>query len=147
MTKFYENKCTFDEVFDTTKIQINSVITFAGALGYEPVYNRHGKLVNFLGERYKSDGMMRVSPNTMVKMHNEIGEFAYEEITDPGVNRHKTLDSFLKDGGDIHIIAMFAHYARTIKKAKLTHIKGVGYVVQSHKIEFCTKLDAKKAGF
>ena len=142
--KFYEKPCTFDHVLNTESLQVESLMRVAGALGYEPVYDKKANLVNFRGDRYQKDGMLHVSVNSMIKLHNKLGQNAWISTK----NAIETnLDEFIANKGDENIIILLAHYTRLVKKIKMSFSKKRGFIVQSNKVEFYTKWDARREGF
>lgn len=144
MTKFYESPCTFPEVSNTEVIQLASLLRFAGALGYEPVYDKVGKLLNFYNPRFQKQGCAKLKVNTMIRLHNKSPQEALESFSEVRV-KHETFKSFVNDpDGEILALLLFAGYCRIVTSVKATYHKHRGLEFQSQKIEFQTKLDRKQ---
>lgn len=145
----YNDECTFPIVNDTTDIQLNSLFTFAAALGYDPVFPETDgpestenalEVLYFLNPRAECVGQSRVSVNTMIRKHNVLPNQVFRQIQDGGKVGFN--DLIATPTGEDQIVALFAGYTRTVRKVKLTHSKKKGIIVQSHKVSFQTRRDA-----
>ncbi|ANA49218.1 hypothetical protein PMW_93 [Pseudomonas phage phiPMW] len=143
MTKFYESPCTFPEVSNTEAIQTLSLMRFAGAMGYEPVYDKMGKLLHFSNPRFRKQGCEKFKVNTMIHMHNKAPDMALHNIA--GIEFFGHIPEFKEfvndDNGEADILVLFAGYCRIVTKVKATYHKYRGLEFQSQKVEFQTKLD------
>lgn len=135
----YNQECSFPKVNDTTYLQTESLLAFAGALGYEPVENTQGDIKYFSNPRAQCVGQERVSVNSMIQKHNRLPGQALRLIQDGSKKAFHELVA--TSSGEDALIALFAGYVRTVRKVKLTHSKRKGLIVQSHKIEFQTPRD------
>lgn len=142
----YNEKCSFPMVHDTSSLQLESLLAFAAALGYDAVYPKSDKknpdpfkVLYFYNPRAERVGQARISVNTMIRKHNTLPNKVFREIQDGakvGFN-----DFIRSPKGEDQAIALFAGYVRIVRKVKLTHSRKNGIVVQSHKVHFQTRRD------
>lgn len=133
---------------DTTEIQKESVINFAAALGYEPVYTEQDDLVGFFQPKYARVGKARISVNTAIKMHNTLSEKAFWDVktTRLDIGFHQYL--FNSDKRTNDIIALFAGTCKIVKFASATfNRKTKKFVVHNHNVKFMTNFDRRQHGF
>lgn len=139
MKNIYESECTFPVVGDTKLLQLKSLLDFAGALGYDGVYDLKGNLQYFKCEKNRRVGRERIAVNTMISMHNRLPGQALRQLQDGAkVNFHELVST---NKGEDLLLALFAGYARTIRKIKMVRPSKGGMIVQSHKVSFLTRRD------
>lgn len=134
---------------DTTEIQEESVVRFMAALGYEPVYS-YLNLVGFFQPKYFRIGKARISVNTAIRLHNNLSEEAFLNVTrntrQSRVGFHNYISN--SDKRTDEIIALFAGTCKIVKFVSATfNRKTKKFVVHNHNVKFMTNFDRRQHGF
>lgn len=142
-------KHTYEEDFkiiDTTDIQIQSLVKFSAALGYEAVYrtDENGKdiPVRFKQPNFRCVGQEYTSVRTMLKLHNEASEQTFEYVKT--LSKDESLSEFLNrenDEGYNIINLLFAGTCKTVQQVKGQYTRKKGLVIQSGMVKFVTDKD------
>lgn len=140
MTQHFNQECTFNEIKDTAKLQIHSVVVFAGALGYEPVFHTDGGLLKFKSERQREIGQEYLSVNTMISLHNRGPGIAIRMLQD---GDKVSFNELYRDRlGEDLLTMLFAGTCKVVTKAHLTYSKkSRDFIVNCHKINFMSNRD------
>lgn len=138
----YKAECTFPQVNDTFDIQVESLVRFAGAIGYEAIYNTSDSIVGFINPRARAVGQERVSVNNMIEKHNKLPGQALRRVQDGAKVSFPQLVGSIK--GEDLLVALFAGYTRLVVKIKMVYSRKLGLVVQSNKVKFQTAADVEK---
>ena len=128
------------EVCDTTELQLESLVLFANALGYDPVYSVEGKLLRFRGDKYKAVGEKYMSVSRMITHHNQVPDLIWRHIS----TVNTSFSEFINDPGGEHMInLLFAGNCTIVEtvKASWSHKKGfcVHGTKSNHSVRFMTK--------
>lgn len=143
------------DVIDTTAIQEQSLINFAGQLGYEPVYGLfetdapwgEERLVRFKQPRFACVGEQYLSVKTMLRAHNTSAENVFDYL--------KTLsdEEFFSDflsrpygEGRSMMEILAAGGCKIVKKVKGQYSRKGGFQIQSHMVKFMTPQDKAQYG-
>lgn len=131
------------KIVDTTDIQIQSLVKFGAAVGYEAVYrtDENGKdiPVRFKQPNFRCVGQEYTSVRTMLKLHNEASEQTFEYVKT--LSKDESLAEFLNrenDEGYNLINLLFAGTCKTVKKVKGQGTRKKGLVIQSGMVKFMT---------
>lgn len=134
------------KVIDTTDIQIQSLVKFSAALGYEAVYrtDENGKdiPVRFKQPNFLCLGQEYTSVHTMLKLHNEASEQTFEYVKT--LSKDESLAEFLNrenDEGYNLINLLFAGTCKTVQQVKGQGTRKKGLVIQSGMVKFMTDKD------
>lgn len=143
------NKRVYEENFkiiDTTDIQIQSLVKFSAALGYEAVYrtDKNGKdiPVRFKQPNFRYVGQEYTSVRTMLKLHNEASEQTFEYVKT--LSKEESLAEFFNrenDEGYNIINLLFAGTCKTVQQVKGQGTRKKGLVIQSGMVKFMTDKD------
>lgn len=128
------------EVCDTTDLQLESLVLFANALGYDPVWDKDGKLLRFRSDKYKASGEQYTSVRRMIKHHNEAADLVWGHVSTVNTSFSDFIDS---PGGEHMINLLFAGNCKIVEtvKGQWSHKKGffVHPTKGNHMIRFITK--------
>lgn len=134
------------KIIDTTDIQIQSLVKFSAALGYEAVYrtDENGKdiPVRFKQPNFRCVGQEYTSVRTMLKLHNEASEQTFEYLKT--LSEEESLAEFLNrenDEGYNLINLLFAGTCKTVQQVKGQYTRKKGLVIQSGMVKFMTDKD------
>lgn len=134
------------KIIDTTDIQIQSLVKFCAALGYEAVYrtDENGKdiPVRFKQPNFRCVGQEYTSVKTMIKLHNEASEQTFEYLKT--LSKEESLAEFLNrenDEGYNLINLLFAGTCKTVQQVKGQYTRKKGLVIQSGMVKFVTDKD------
>jgi hypothetical protein len=146
MERNMSNNRTYEEDFkiiDTTDIQIQSLVKYGAAVGYEAVYrtDENGKdiLVRFKQPNFRCVGQEYTSVRTMLKLHNEASEQTFEYVKT--LSKDESLAEFLNrenDEGYNLINLLFAGTCKTVQQVKGQYTRKKGLVIQSGMVKFMT---------
>jgi len=144
-----------DNIVDTTAIQEQSLINFAGQLGYEPVFSaflqeggtwHEERLVRFKQPRFACVGEEYISVKSMVKMHNGAAEKAFNYIrTIKGESLSEFLSRPYGEGRSL-LELVAAGGCKIVKKVKGQYSRKGGFQIQSHMVKFMTPQDKAQYG-
>lgn len=125
---------------NTALLQEESLVNYAAAIGYEPVYNERG-LCGFFQPDFEVVGKARRSVNSMIKMHNHDAEdvFAVLQFT-PYVE----FNDYVKDNGNLDdLITLFAGTCKIVEKVKGVYSNKKGLIINNHQVKFMTARDRR----
>lgn len=128
------------EVRNTALLQEESLVNYAAAIGYEPVYNERG-LSGFFQPNFEVVGKARRSVNSMIKMHNHDAEdvFAVLQFT-PYVE----LNQYVKDMSNLDdLVTLFAGTCKIVEKVKAVYSNKKGLIITNHQVKFMTPRDRR----
>lgn len=144
------------DVIDTTAIQEQSLINFAGQLGYEPVYSffyneettfYEERLVRFKQPRFACVGEQYLSVKTMLRAHNTSAENVFDYLKT--LSDEERFSEFLSrphgDGRSMMEI-LAAGGCKIVKKVKGQYSRKGGFQIQSHMVKFMTPQDKAQYG-
>lgn len=135
-------KLNIKDAKDTTGLQVESLLQFAAALGYQPVYDMIHRMRYFRAPQFDGTGTGYISVNNMIKMHNDGGYQAYYSLRN---SRHLTMKDFManKGAGDARdtFLLLFAASLKVVHQVKGQHSRKRGLFIQSPIVELVTKQD------
>lgn len=144
------------DVIDTTTIQEQSLINFAGQLGYEPVYSffynteldsHEERLVRFKQPRFACVGEEYLSVKTILRAHNTAAENVFDYLKT--LSDEESFSDFLSrkhgDGRSMMEI-LAAGGCKIVKKVKGQYSRKSGFQIQSHMVKFMTPQDKAQYG-
>jgi hypothetical protein len=123
---------------DTSRIQETSLVRFAEAMGYSPVYDPKDRLKSFRNPEFDRTGSGRISVLNMIALHNDedYNNEAFQFIR--SFNDFEELVNFNDTVGHSLIAVMFAHSAKIVKRVKATYSRKRRFHVQDHNIKFAS---------
>lgn len=130
------------EICDTTELQLESLVLFANALGYDEVYSPEGNLLRFKCEKNRKYGEEYIGVQRMIKLHNNAAEDIWGYINTVNIDFH----SFINDDPGLDaIVLLFAGSCKIVQKVKGQYKRGVGFHLEKKKpsqmIRFMTDRD------
>lgn len=145
----------FEEV-DTTTIQEQSLINFAGQLGYEPVYSffynaeldsHEERLVRFKQPRFACVGEEYLSVKTMLRAHNVAAESVFDYLKT--LSDYEFFSDFLSrpyGAGRSMMEILAAGGCKIVQKVKGQYSRKGGFQIQNHMVKFMTPQDKAQYG-
>lgn len=125
---------------NTAELQEESLVNYAAAIGYEPVYNERG-LCGFYQPNFEVVGKARRSVNSMIRMHNHDAEdvFAILQFT-PYVE----FNNYVKDNDNVDdLLTLFAGTCKIVEKVKAVYSNKKGLLITNHQVKFMTQRDRR----
>jgi len=102
-------------IVNTEELQLQSLVLFGNALGYDAVYSLEGKLQRFKQPRFRCVGKEYISVRNMIKMHNTAAEDIFEHLSSVDMSFKELLNT--EEGEDI-ITMLFAGSVKIVETVK-----------------------------
>ncbi len=137
-----ENEENF-KVINSEEIQLESLVQFASALGYESCWSLEGKLQRFKQPRFRCIGKEYISVRNMIKLHNTAAEDIFEHLGSVDMSFKEFLNT---DFGEDLFTVLFAGSCKIVEvvKAQYSRKRG-GFFLHPTKtinmVKFMTKKD------
>lgn len=124
---------------NSEKIQLESLINFMAALGYDQVEEPKRGLVAFSQPAFACVGKARVSVNSAIRMHNEMAEENFAKLKfEPYVE----FKEFVANEANVdEIVSIFAGSCKIVETVKATFSRKNGLMFQSQNVKFMTRKD------
>ncbi len=135
-------------VVNTEDLQLQSLIAFGNALGYDAVSTPCGQLQRFKQPRFRCIGKEYISVRNMIKLHNTAAEDIFEHLGSVNMSFKEFLNT--EEGEDI-VTMLFAGSVKIVEKVKAQYSrKRGGFFLHPTKtnnmIRFMTKKDEAQYG-